>query len=243
MRSFKLDYRHKKMDLNPQLAKLLSEGNSLRGCSRILGLTYYNTYKKFLWFKKLVEKEKNKLSFKAKVIEFDELESIHHTKCKPLSIVLMVNEKNQLLAAQVAEIPAKGKLAEFSRLKYGLRENQRKQKLTQAFTDIKNSLQAPPVLIKSDASSIYKTQVECSFGGVRYEQYSRRADKNKLQERLHEKLQKKKFDPLFAINHKCAVLRDRINRLTRRSWCTTKKVENLQLHLDIFILSQFKLRI
>ena len=57
-RTLKLDYRHKKMDLNLKLAKLLVEGNSIRGASRILGMTYYNTYKKFLWLKKFVEFEK-----------------------------------------------------------------------------------------------------------------------------------------------------------------------------------------
>jgi hypothetical protein len=51
------------MDLNPIFARLLSEGNSLRGISRILGLTYYNTYKKFLWLKTQVEVQKNRSPF------------------------------------------------------------------------------------------------------------------------------------------------------------------------------------
>jgi hypothetical protein len=42
-------------------------------------------------------------------------------------------------------------------------------------------------------------------------------------------------DPLFAINHTCAILRANINRLIRKTWCTTKKKDNLQRHLDLFI--------
>ena len=106
------------MDLNPIFVRLLSEGNSLRGIGRILGLTYHNTYRKFLWFKRLVEEHQKSLRFSAEEIQFDELETIHHTKCKPLNLILVLNEKYQLISAKVAEMPAKGRLAEFSRKKY-----------------------------------------------------------------------------------------------------------------------------
>lgn len=230
------------MDLNSRLAELLTEGVSLRASSRILGLTYRNTYRKFLWFKKLVEIEKAKLKVHASVLQFDELESIHHTKCKPLSIVLVVNERNQLLEAQVAEMPAKGRLAAFSRMKYGPRKDQRAEKLKEAFSYMSSHLQDLPKLIQSDANPSYAKPTRFFFPGIKYEQFNR-SEKERVQSRMHEKLQKKKFDPLFAINHKCALLRSQIKRLTRRSWCTTKKVENLQLHLDLFILIQFGIKI
>lgn len=238
-RTFKPDYRHKKMDLNPIFARLLVEGNSLRGISRILGLTYNNTYKKFLWFKKLVTIEKQKLRYSAEELQFDELESIQHTKCKPLSLVLVVNEKHQLLTAKVAEIPAKGRLAEISRRKYGLRKNERESKIREAFAETSAYLDRPPKMIKSDAHPVYRKLVTEYFPQIQYEQHSRKPKKDKLRERLHEKLHKKRFDPLFAINHKCALLRDRTKKLARRNWCTPKKVENLQLHLDIFVMMQF----
>ncbi|MBK7963583.1 MAG: hypothetical protein IPK04_21735 [Bdellovibrionales bacterium] len=66
-----------------------------------------------------------------------------------------------------------------------------------------------------------------------------RADKERHRDRLHEKLHKKRFDPLFAVNQRCAKLRSDIRRLTRRSWCTTKKPENLQGQLDLYIVNQF----
>lgn len=242
-RTFKADYRHKKMDLNKLFAKLLIEGNSLRGIGRTLGLTYNNTYKKFLWFKKLVETEKMKLRYSAEELQFDELESIHHTKCKPLSLILVANEKYQLLSAKVADMPAKGRLAEFSRKKYGMRKNERASKLREAFTEVLAGLKASPQSIKSDAHPVYKKIVHEYFPESVYEQHARKPNKNKLQERLHEKLHKKQFDPIFIINHTCARLRDRTKRLARRNWCTTKKVENLQLHLDIFVMMQFGLEL
>ena len=48
-------------------------------------------------------------------------------------------------------------------------------------------------------------------------------------------LKKLKRDPLFMINHTCAMLRANINRLIRKTWCTTKDPGMLQKHLDIYI--------
>ncbi len=237
-RTLKLDYRHKKMDLNLKLARLLVEGNSIRGASRILGMTYFNTYKKFLWLKKFVEFEKTKLKFKAIELQFDEMETIHHTKCKPLSIALVVSDSYELLEAKVAEMPAKGRLAKFSVLKYGPRKDERSEKLKEMFCSLKPRLLTHPEVIKSDAKPGYAKTVESHFPDTHYQQFNR-AEKVRHQERMHEKLRKKIFDPLFAVNQKCALLRSHIKRLTRRSWCTTKKPENLQLHLDLFIVSQF----
>ena len=48
-------------------------------------------------------------------------------------------------------------------------------------------------------------------------------------------LKKLRFDPLFALNHTCAMLRANINRLFRRTWCTTKKKECLEDHLAVYM--------
>ena len=227
------------MDLNQKLSQLLIEGNSIRGASRILGMTYFNTYKKFLWLQTIVDIKKKTLKFSAKELQFDEMETIHHTKCKPLSIVLVVNESYELLEARVAEMPAKGKLAQFSVKKYGTRKDQRAEKMHEAFQSVKAKLLSQPTLIKSDAKPSYQKIVTTCFPKVPYVQFNQ-AEKKRRLDRLHEKLSKRCFDPLFAVNHKCALLRSHIKRLTRRSWCTTKKPENLQLHLDLFIISQEK---
>lgn len=239
-RTFKIDYRHKKLHVNLLFVKLLTEGNSIRGISRIIGLTYKNAYNKFLWFKFLVDAEKKKLQYEAAKLQVDELETFHHTKCKPLSVVLIVNEKHRLLEAKVAEMPAKGKLAAFSRKKYGYRKDERRQKLAEALMGVKEKLALKPGLIESDANPSYPGQFSRYFSGVRVQQYNQSSKKEKRRSKLHENIHKREFDPLFAVNHKCALLRRRINRLARRTWCTTKKPENLQLHLDLFLVTQPK---
>jgi hypothetical protein len=137
---------------------------------------------------------------------------------------------------KVAIMPAKGKLAAISRKKYGWRANERDKKMTEAFDEVKQHLVAPPALIKSDMHPSYKRLVSNSFPGVIYRQYLGKEKKIKHQERLHENLKKRVHDPLWSVNHGGAMIRDRIKRLCRRNWCTTKRVENLQLQLDLYVL-------
>ena len=224
------------MDLNKTIAQRIVEGNSLRSISRSEGLTYYNTYKKFLWLKKVVNFHKKSTVMHAKELQFDEVETIEHTKCKPANIVLVVNEKYQILAARVAVMPAKGRLAEFSLKKYGPRINQRAEKLQEAFLEVKSFLVTPAAEIRSDAHPAYKKIVRQFFPETPYLQFSARAKKMKHQERMHENNHKHKYDPLFSVNHLSGRLRDRVKRLVRRNWCTTKKLENLQLCLDLYVL-------
>lgn len=237
-RSFKPDYGHKKMDLNDKLRKLLVEGSSLRACSRILGMTYNNTCAKFHWLMAQARLQKEVLKYQAQTLYFDEMETIHHTKCKPLSIGVVVNDKYQILSLQVAEMPAKGRLAAFSVQKYGPRRDDREKMIEEMLREVQSKLILAPVEIKSDAKSSYAKHVRNCFPKALYETHSR-AQKDRHRDRLHEKLHKKIYDPLFALNQRCAKLRSDIRRLTRRSWCTTKKPENLQGHLDLYLVSQF----
>jgi hypothetical protein len=44
------------------------------------------------------------------------------------------------------------------------------------------------------------------------------------------------FDPLFSLNHTAAMFRANVNRLFRRTWCTTKKRESLAAHLALYAI-------
>jgi hypothetical protein len=50
-----------------------------------------------------------------------------------------------------------------------------------------------------------------------------------------EELKKIGKDPLFSLNHTCAMFRAHVSRLIRHTWNTTKKLENLEYHLSIYM--------
>jgi hypothetical protein len=43
------------------------------------------------------------------------------------------------------------------------------------------------------------------------------------------------FDPMFSLNRTCAKIRAGVAVIARRTWTTTKSLENLQDELDLFI--------
>ncbi|MGZ3656152.1 MAG: hypothetical protein ACXWR1_04035, partial [Bdellovibrionota bacterium] len=47
-------------------------------------------------------------------------------------------------------------------------------------------------------------------------------------------LKEGRYDPLFSINHTCAMFRANVNRLIRKTWCTTKSQERLRSHLILY---------
>ncbi len=164
-------------------------------------------------------------------LQFDDLITIEHTKLKPLSISLAVDAKNRhILGARVSRIGAFGHLAELSRRKYGKRLNRHGQGLNQLFQMIAPTINSS-ALIESDEHKRYPEFVSKYLPNREYKQYKGGRGCVAGQGEL----KKLGFDPLFILNHSCAMLRANINRLIRKTWCTTKRPARLQMHLDIFI--------
>ena len=182
-------------------------------------------------YAELVISQRQREGIVSKVIYTDEQETIEHTKLKPLSIATAVNENYEILSAKVASMPSKGKIAKISREKYGYRVDDRPKAMKQLMQELK--LCTPKnhfYELVSDAKPSYKIFLRKSFPGVTHKIFvSRKTQQPDLLSN------KKKWDPLFPLNQRFAKLRADIRRLTRKSWCTTKKSENLQRQLNIYI--------
>lgn len=164
-------------------------------------------------------------------LQFDDLITSEHTKLKPLSVSLAVHKKSRfILGAQVSTIPAFGHLAHLSRKKYGFRENEHALGVRKLLSKIAPFIRKDAI-IESDEHKTYPRELRRFFPKMKHKRYKGGrgcvVGQGELK-RLH-------FDPLFDINHTCAMMRANINRLIRRTWCTTKKKICLQDHLDIYI--------
>jgi len=175
--------------------------------------------------------KRENLRRRARLIQFDDLETFEQTKCKPLSVTLAVEEgTRRILGVEVSQMPAKGKLAQRSRELYGERRDERARGRRSLFRKI-GPLVHEDVIVKSDENPHYQKSLEKHLPSAKHVAYrSRRARPNGLGE-----LKKGGFDPLFSLNHTCAMLRANINRLFRKTWCTTKKAERLYAHLALYI--------
>jgi hypothetical protein len=168
---------------------------------------------------------------KARNVQFDDLITLEHTKCKPLAISLAVEEgTRRILGFEVSRIPASGPLAALSRLKYGPRPNERPAALHRLFGRLKGIVHRGAGF-RSDEDPLYPMILRKTFRQAEHHRHPGGRGCITGQGEL----KKLGFDPLFSLNHTCAMLRANINRLFRRTWCTTKKKERLELHLAVYM--------
>ncbi len=225
----------KKRHYNTKVARIIAGAVSLRESARMLKINRKTVVRKlvFMGLKAKTELDKfNKSMNIAREVLFDDLETFEHTKCKPVSIGLMVEEgTRRILGYNVARMPAKGLLAKISVIKYGKRFDERPKKRSELFKQMKLLIDDHAV-VKSDECPYYFKYVKRHFPKAKHVTFKGRASAVVGQGEL----KKIGFDPLFSLNHTCATLRARTSRLIRRTWNTTKKPERLDLHLAIVCL-------
>lgn len=227
----------KKRDLNEPIRKLLCSGVSQRRVARLLGIDRKTVAEKFDFLAKQArdehEQELSQIETHAQLqgIQFDEMETFEHTKCKPLSIPLVVcASSRRILGFSVASMPAKGHLAKISIQKYGPRADERRRESVRVLTGIARAV-SPRVRIETDQNPNYPAWIRASFP-----QSNHRAYKGKRGCIVGQgELKKIGFDPLFSFNHTAAMIRANVNRLFRRTWCTTKKADRLACHLWLYL--------
>ena len=228
-------YNHKKRRINYPLRQLLASCVSQRRAALILGVTRRTVARKLIYLGNLCRDEhRSYLESREQQVEniqFDELQTIEHSKCKPLSVAVAVSVSDRkILGMEVSSMPATGHLAKFSRRKYGRRPDHRQRGLKRLFTTISPTLSANPT-IRSDEHPYYKPIVTKLISKAIYKQTKGVSSAITGQGEL----KKQRRDPLFYINHTLAMLRANINRLVRKTWCTTKDPRRLADHLAIYM--------
>jgi len=227
--TFRETYNHKKPYINESAFGLFSSSVTIRRAMKLLKVAKKTVERKFQFAAKLAErKHKEELAkIKTSYVQFDEMETCEATKCKPLSIALAVRPKTGfIIDAQVAKMKCKGKLKNLlsiSQLKYNWNVDNRGAKCKKVLETIK-SVSKDHLTIASDSKKAYISLIKNNLPNAIHTRYLSRKSKNK-----------KERDPLFKLNHVCAKIRADLSRMRRRTWAITKKWENLQKHLYIYI--------
>ena len=225
----------KRVDLNKILNLLFTGGVSIREAARISGCTFKTAYLKYIWLGERSKAEVLSRNLKSSELYIDEQLTIEHTKLKPLSILLAVNENRHIVGVRVAKVKAFGHLADISLKKYGPRPNEVKEKMQDLLKQLASHLEGEVSVIKTDDKKDYRPAIKQHFPRAVHQVFKADEKKEKTREERYLNKNKHKRDPLFNVNHICAMLRDNLKRLTRRSWCTTKKPAHLELGLYMFM--------
>jgi transposase-like protein len=232
--TFQAAYRQHKRRANPEVAQLLCSGVSQRRIALLLRLHRITVARKLAFLAHAAEQRQAQWLEglpKVRAVQFDDLITLEHTKCKPLAISLAVEEgTRRILGFEVSSLPASGHLAALSKRKYGVRPNQRPRGLQRLFESIRIALDAN-VSFRSDADPLYPVLVRRNFPGAAHH----RSLGGRGCVTGQGELKQLRYDPLFSLNHTCAMLRANINRLFRRTWCTTKKAARLRQHVAVYV--------
>ena len=231
--SFQSCYRQNKRQINPVIEKLLVSCVSQRRIAKLLNISRTTVVRKFQ-FLGIQARQKNLKTLRSSQIQsfqFDDLETFEHSKCKPISVIMAVeNKTRKILGFRTSTMAAKGLLAKIAKKKYGFRKDTRSQGRKSLFQEIQPQV-SPEAEIWSDKSPHYPDDVKKYFPQARHKTSKGRRGCVVGQGEL----KSGGYDPLFTLNHTFAMLRANINRLVRKTWCTSKKIENLALHIEIYV--------
>ena len=230
-------FGQKKRHINSVIEKLFCSGISQRRMARLLGVTQNTVARKLVFLGSRARRiHQNFLIDRAQKngafydLQFDEMETFEHSKCLPLSIPIVVEAgSRKILGFKVGSMPAKGLLARISVKKYGPREDHRPEMAHSLWNELKMHLVSSPKIL-SDQNPKYPKWIAPHFEKVHHTTVKGRRGCVVGQGEL----KRGGFDPLFDLNHTCAMIRANINRLFRRTWCTTKRAERLELHLYLY---------
>ena len=226
-------FRQKKRIKNEALRKHFASHGTIRRAARNFNLNRKTVVRKLLVLGFEAEcrlRLGNAFSPKVHEVEFDDLETFETTKCKPLSVTLAVESgTRRILGLEVSSMPAKGLLVGKAWRKYGPRSDERGNGRRKLFSDLRH-LVAEDAIIKSDSNPHYPGDVAEFFPKASHIQFlGKRGSLGGQGE-----LKKVRFDPLFSLNHTCAMFRANVSRLTRKTWVTTKNPTHLHAHLMLY---------
>jgi hypothetical protein len=230
------EYKQKKRGYHQLVRELFSSGMSQRRMAIHLDLNLKTVVRKFRIVSKGAARDHEKWletipPHSITEVQFDDLETFEHTRCKPISVTLMVNKKTrEILGFQASQMPANGHLAKIARKKYGKRKDLRREGWESLFKQSKRIL-SPEVVIESDQNPHYPMFVKKHLPRASHIQHPGLRGSHTGQGEI----KKGGFDPLFSLNHTCAMLRANINRLFRKTWCTTKLKDRLMDHLALYV--------
>ncbi len=232
------NYNQRRRDINRLLGDLIVSGVSQRRSARILRADPKTIVRRFRHLADLGRERHRKwqqvLSKAAHpfyAIQFDDLETAEHTKCKPLSVALAVEpHSRKILSYQVSRMPAKGLLAHVARKKYPKRPDERIYGWRRLCEELV-PLVRETATFTSDENPHYPKFISEYFQLGHHVRHKGRKPSVAGQGELKKVI----FDPLFSLNHTCAMLRANMNRLFRKTWCISKTVRGLEDHLALYV--------
>lgn len=233
--TFRADFRLRRPGLNAPILSCLVSKVTLRQTARILKVNRKTVEHRLRLFAR-VAREFHQAHLARAVkrgglfgsFSLDEAETFEHNRrLKPLTVPVLIHRPTRFLVhIEVGTLPARGSLKgrDAERKRIDKRGSQSTIMVDRCIAALQR-VHAPDSLLEIvvDQKRTYRPLIHKHFAGrvgAIVTESSKRA--------------RNPSNPLFAINHTLATMRDHVSRLVRRTWATTKRRERLEMHAWIF---------
>jgi len=234
--TFSLAYRQKKRRINSMLRQLLVSTGSQRRAAILLNVNRKTVARRLPMLAEQSRQSLQRLidhhfgTHPCTDVQFDDLITIEHTKCKPVALgVVVAAGKRIILGVDAASAPATGPLAAIARAKYGHRADNTRTMRNALLEGLVPYID-PAARFSTDEHRDYPAAIKRHFPDATHIAHPSKRARTAGQGEL----KAVGFDPLWDINHTLAMLRANVNRLIRRTWCTTKRIDRLVDHVTIY---------
>ncbi len=235
--TFRLDFRLQKPHVNPAVLACLVSKVTFRQTARILRVDRKTVHRRLRLFGPALRELHQTLLRRGRehgglfgTFSLDELETYEHNRrLKPLTMPVLIHRPTRFVVhAEVGKLPARGGLSgrDVQRKQaQGPRPSESREKVRRCLEVLKE-IHDPSELVQfvSDRKRLYGMLLKEQFPG-----------------RIGTHVQVPSGDarntanPLFAINHTLASLRDHVSRLVRRTWAASKRGPELMHHVWVWV--------
>ena len=234
--TFRADYRDHRPHLNSRVFESIASGLGLRQTARNLGISRRCCELKFRkiarHLRRLNVNLRDQLPDDCR-LQFDEFETYEGRRnTRPLSVPVLIEAKTRFVVwAETATIRPHGRMSDARKRALLHDESQFGPRRDNSGNAIRRTLLRGAALVRGASVVVLETDEKSS-----YPRHAKEAFGSRLRHRTtHSKLARMTWNPLFAINHTEAMLRDLLGRLRRDSWLASKKRRYLDHALHVFI--------
>ncbi len=234
--TFRADYRDHRPHLNAALFLLIASGVGIRQSSRTLKLSRRCTELKLRKLgrhaRRLNLNLRRRLEGPTARFHLDEFETYEvERNTRPLSVPVLIESVTRYIVwAEAAPIRARGRMSKKRRAAieradrlHGPRKDTSRRSLERTLargSDLAKTASA--VVLSSDEKSSYPGLAKRAFDGRKL-----------IHRKTNSRVVRDTRNPLFAINHEEAIMRDLMGRVRRDSWLVSKKRRYLDHGLQI----------
>lgn len=233
--TFRMDFRDHRPNLNAPLFTSIASGVGIRQSARNLGLSLRCTELKL----RKIARHLRRLNLNLRrplegnvSFHFDEIETYEGQRnARPLSVpVLVLSESRYIVWAESSTIRPRGKMTEKRRKAVASAEKRHGIRKDLSRHGVQRTLRRGAEIAQASAVVTLQTDEKSTYPGLAIAAF----DKARVRhQKTNSKLVRGTWNPLFAINHEEALMRDLMGRLRRESWLVSKKRRYLDLGLQL----------